>query len=290
MNSTELINALKIKGSWPTSNDLYSVSDLLVLLNMQLKIEIVPILLKLNEEYFLQSKDFTISQGSTYRIPKRAIGSNIRDLKVVDIGGNQTDLNRLFEEDRASNKSGFYISRNSVELSNDFSSGTLRMKFFGRPNEIIETSGAAQIESIDTGTNSVVVSSVPTSMTTGSVVDFIQNSNPYDSLELDQTIASVSGTTISFSALPSGLDVGDWVCFAMQSPVPMIPEELHPVLVQSALVTTLSSKKDKALEFEQKKLQQQIEDVINMLDPRVQNNSTKMRTGKMLDYFASRRL
>lgn len=290
MNSTELINALKIKGSFPTSDDLFSNDDFLVLFNMQMKVEILPIMLKLNEEYFLQYKDFTISQGAKYRIPSRAIGTNIRDLKKVDSSGNYTDINRLFEEDRSSGKSGFYMNRNSVELTNDFISDTLRMTYFARPNKLVLTTSCAQITSIDTVLNTVVVSSAPATMSTGVLVDFIQNNNPFDLLSFDQSLVSVSGTTLEVAALPSGLEVGDWVCIANESPVPLVPEELHPVLVQSALVTTLSSKKDKALEYENKKLMEQIEAVLTMLDPRVQNNSTKMRSGKMLDYFASRRI
>lgn len=290
MNSTELINALKIKGSFPTSDDLFSNDDFLVLFNMQMKVEILPIMLKLNEEYFLQYKDFTISQGAKYRIPSRAIGTNIRDLKKIDSSGNYTDINRLFEEDRSSGKSGFYMNRNSVELTNDFISDTLRMTYFARPNKLVLTTSCAQITSIDTVLNTVVVSSAPATMSTGVLVDFIQNNNPFDLLSFDQSLVSVSGTTLEVTALPSGLEVGDWVCIANESPVPLVPEELHPVLVQSALVTTLSSKKDKALEYENKKLTEQIEAVLTMLDPRVQNNSTKMRSGKMLDYFASRRI
>lgn len=285
MTSEELISALKIKGSFPTSNDLFSNSDFLVLFNMQMKLDIYPIMLKLNEEYFLQSKDFTITQGATYRIPRRAIGSNIRDLSVVDSNGNYTKINRLFEEDRARGSSGYYMLRNSVELSNDFTSDTLRMKYFGRPGELVLTTSCAQISSIDTSTNEVVVSSVPSSMINGSVIDFVQNNNPYDLLNYDVSITSLSGTTIGFADIPNDLAVGDWIAFANQSPVPQLPEEMHPVLVQSALVATLSSKKDKALDYEAKVLQKNIENAIAMLDPRVNNDSIKMRSGKLLNYF-----
>ncbi len=254
-----------------------------------MKLDIYPIMLKLNEEYFLQSKDFDIVPRGTYRIPRRAIGSNIRDLTMVDGSGNVTKIDRLFEEDRSTNKSGYYMLRNSVELSSDFTSNTLRMKYFARTGELVLPASAAQIISIDTGLNQVEVSSVPSTMINGSVIDFVQNNNPYDLLDYDVTITSLSGTTIGVAALPSGLEVGDWIAFANQSPVPQIPEEMHPVLVQSALVSTLSSKKDKALDYEAKVLMKNIENAISMLDPRVQNDSIKFRSGKMLNYFTSRR-
>lgn len=289
MNSTELISALKIHGSFPTSNDLFSPSDFLVLFNHQLKVDITPMMMKLNEEYFLQHKDFAITQGSTYRIPTRAVGAKLRDLKMVDAGGNITSIDRLFEEDRPSNRSGYYMLRNSVELSSDFTTNTLRMKYFARPSTLVATIACAQVETIDTDTFIVTVPSVPTTFSNGILVDFVQNTNPYDLLGMDYSLVSVSGTTLTFLSLPEGLEVGDWICIATQSPVPMVPEEMHPVLIQSALCKTLSSKKDKAYELELETLKTIKQDAINMLDPRVENNSIKFRSGKLLRYFSSRR-
>lgn len=289
MNTTELISALKMHGSFPSSNDLFSSSDLISMFNHQLKVDITPLMLKLNEEYYLQSNDFTITQGGTYRIPTRAVGAKIRDLQQVDSAGNSKEIKRLFEEDRPFNKSGYYMLRNSVELSNDYSNDTLRMKYFARPSELVATTACGQITSIDTGNNQVVVSSAPSTFATDINIDFVQDNNPYDLLGMDYAITGVSGTTISFSSLPDDLAVGDWVCLATESPVPMIPEELHPVLVQSCLVKCLSSKKDKAFEIEMATLAQNKQDAINMLDPRVENNSIKFRSGALLNYFSARR-
>jgi hypothetical protein len=288
MNTTELISALKICGSFPTSNDLFSTADFLTLFNMQMQSDITPMMLKLNEEFFLQSKDFTISQGSTYRIPRRAIGAKVRDLTMVDNAGNVTPIIRLFEEDRPKALSGYYMLRNSIELSTDFTSNTLRMKIFGRPSTLVLTSACGQITSIDTGTNQVIVSSAPSTFATNTLVDFIQNNNPYDLLAMDVSISSVSGTTLTFSSLPDGLEVGDWIALATEAPVPMVPEEVHPVLIQSCLCRTLSSKKDKAYDQERVTLEKMVADAINMLDPRVANNSIKFRSGKLASYFSGR--
>ena len=290
MNSSELIAALKICGSFPTSNDLFSTSDFLVLFNMQQKSYITPLLLKLNEEFFLKTKDFDISQGATYRIPRRAIGAKLRDLKMVDSNNNYTGINRLFEEDRPSQRSGYYIAGNSIELTNDFTANTLRMKIFARPNTLVALTECAQIISIDTDLNQVEVSSAPSTFAVDTLVDFIQNNNPYDLLSMDQSLSSVSGTTLGFASLPSGLEVGDWIALATQTPVPMYPDELHPVLVQSALVRCLSSKKDKALEVESEVLKQMTDPAITMLDPRVEHDSVKFRSGSLLSYFSARRL
>lgn len=285
MNSNELISALKICGSFPTSNDLFSNSDFLTLFNMQLQSDITPMMLRLNEEFFLQTKDFTISQGSSYRIPRRAIGAKVRDLSMVDNAGNVTPINRLFEEDRPYSYSGYYMLRNSIELSSDFTSNTLRMKIFGRPSTLVLPTACGQITSIDTGMNQVVVSSAPSTFAQDVLVDFVQNNNPFDLLGFDYSITSVSGTTLTFSSLPDGLEEGDYVCLATEAPVPMVPEEVHPLLVQSCLCRTLSSKKDKVYEQELVTFERMKEDAISMLDPRVKNNSVKFRSGRLMNYF-----
>ena len=288
MNTSEFISSLKLHGSFPTSDDLFSDADFLSLLNHQMLADLLPMMMKLNEEFFIFTKDFTISQGSTYRVPTRAVGSIFRSLHVVDASSNYTSLVRLYEEDRPLSKSGYYLQRNSVELSSDFTSNTLRMKIFARPSKLVLTTDCAQITSIDSATQ-VTVSATPSTITTGTLIDFVQNKNPYDLLGYDTATTLVSGTTITFASLPTDLAVGDWICLPSEAPVLMFPEELHPVLVQSSLCKTLSSKKDKQYKDELETLMRVKEDAINMLDPRVQDNSNKVRTGKLIGYFSSGR-
>lgn len=280
-----MISAIKIKGSFPTSDNLFSNDDYLTILNMQMKLDIQPLLLTLSEEFFLMSKDFTIAPNITYRIPSRAIGAKIRDLQYIDGSNNVTHIPRIFEEDRDSNPRGYYVIRNSVELSNDMTSNTLRMKYFGRPNALVLPVSCGQVTSIDSAVQ-VTVSSLPTTIVTSALCDFVQNNNPYDLLDYDLSVVGVSGTSVTFTSLPTGLAVGDWLCLAQQSPVPMIPDELHPVLIQSALVSALSSKKDKAVQYESGVLAQYKLDAIKMLDPRVENDSIKFRSGRLLSYIS----
>lgn len=288
MTTLELISALKIKGSFPTADDLFSNSDFLVLFNHQMKVEIIPTMLLLSEDYFLLNKDFAITAGGSYRLPSRAIGAKLRDLQVQDGSGNLTPLQRLFEEDRPANPAGYYIVRNSVELSNDWTTGTLKMKYYARPNELVLPTECAQVTAIDQINKQVNVSAVPSAFANGLLCDFVQHRNPYDLLSYDNAIVGISGTTITMTEIPSGLEVGDWLCLAEKSPVAMVPEELHPLLVQSALVAALSSKKDKALDFEAKNLERIKQDAIRMLDPRVENNSVSFRSGRLLNFFANR--
>lgn len=289
MTTADLIISIKLKGAFPADN-YFSPANYLSFLNDQLKLDIIPLLMKLNEEFFLADKDYTISNaGASYRIPKRAIGSKLRDVKLVDASGTSfRNLRRLFEEDRASSASGYYIKRNSIELSSDISSGTLRLTYFAAPNTLVETTSCGQITGIDTVLNQVEVNSAPSAFINGAAMDLVQNNNPYDVLSMDIPIVGISGTTITFGSLPEGLELGDWVTLASESPVANIPEELQPVLVQSALCACLSSKKDKAVEFETSKLMAMKEAAISLLDPRVESNDIKVRPNGFLSHFRNR--
>lgn len=290
MTTSELINELKITGSFPTSNDLFSNDDFLVLLNSRMKLEIMPLLITLCEEFFLLDKDFTISTpGASYKIPRRAIGAKLRDVQWISSAGSVTHLQRLYEEDRDFGRTGFYIKRNAIELSSDIIDGTLRMVYFARPNELVMPTECGQVQSFDTATKQIVLTSAPTTFAPTVKVDLIQGVNPYDLLDYDQALDSVSGTTLTFpNTLPDDLEVGDWVSLATESPVPMIPEELHPVLVQCALVAALSSKKDSSVDRELKILEDMKHSMLRVMDPRIENNSVNFRSGRLLNYFTAR--
>jgi hypothetical protein len=286
MISSELINSIKLKGDMPSDN-YFTDSEFLSILNDELKLTINPLLMRLNEDYLTQDKDYTISSGSSYRLPNRCLGNKIRDVKIVDTAGAFTDVYRQYEENRSANPRGYYLKQNSLTLSDHYTSGTLRVSYFLRPNTLISASSAAQVLSIDSATQ-VTVSALPSTITTSTPVDFIQTKGPNDVLALDQTITSIAGTTLTFASLPDDLVVGDYICLAGESPVSLIPEDLNPVLVQAALCVCLSAKKDKAASFELEKLERMKQAMIDMLDPRVQSNDTKVRGQGLLSRFIRR--
>ena len=281
--TTDLISNIKMRGSFPTANDLFSNSDYLSILNDEMMNQVTPLLTRLNGEYFLTYADVAVVSGtSSYRIPKRAVGSMLRDVQLLDSAGNITSLPRLFEEDKYSTTQGqfgYFIKGNQIVLSPSPTSSayTLRLAYFRRPSKFVLSTACAQITSIDTVLNQIVVSSLPSTMSSSVLVDFVQASSPYDLLQMDSVISSVAGTTISFNSIPSELATGDFISLAGEACVPMVPEELIPFLVQAALCTCLASKKDKSVELELQKLEQTKESLINMLAPRVKSNDIKIK-------------
>lgn len=281
--TTTMIADIKLIGSFPTTDSLFSNANYLSILTREQLTTVVPLLNKVNEEYFITEKDYAVTANQiSYRIPARAVGSQLRDVQLVSSSGDVTGLVRLFEDNRESSnegQQGYYIKGNSVLLSptpTTTTGDTLRLIYMRRPSTFVLPSACGEITSIDTGTNQVVVSALPSTMTTSTSIDFIQGSSPYDLLSMDAVISSVSGTTVNFSSLPTDLAVGDYICLSGQACVPMIPEELVDVLIQAALCTCLSSKKDKSVELELQKLEQLKNSFIEMLSPRVKSDDKKI--------------
>lgn len=285
MTSEEIIASVLLRSGFPTDN-YFTNAEMLTIMNDETKLVINPLVMRLQEEFLLQTKDYTIVSGSSYRLPKRALGGKLRDVKIYD-GTNYQNLNRLFEEDRANNPVGYYLNRNSLELSGDFTAQTLRVTYYLTPSQLVLTTAIATIASIDSATQ-ITVTSLPTTISTNTQIDFIQSSGQYDLLAIDQTISSIAGTSLVFSSLPTDLAVGDYVCLAGQSPVPTIPVDLHPVLVQATLCTCLNSKKDKAIEIEGPKLAKLIETMEEMLQPRVDNGSIYLSGQGLLSAIGNR--
>jgi len=281
--TTTMIADIKLIGSFPTTDSLFSNANYLSILTREQLTTVVPLLNKVNEEYFITEKDYAVTANQiSYRIPARAVGSQLRDVQLVSSSGDVTGLVRLFEDNRESSnegQQGYYIKGNSVLLSptpTTTTGDTLRLIYMRRPSTFVLPSACGEITSINTGTNQVVVSALPSTMTTSTSIDFIQGNSPYDLLSMDTSISSVSGTTVNFSALPTDLAVGDYICLSGQTCVPMIPEELVDVLIQAALCTCLSSKKDKSVELELQKLEQLKNSFIEMLSPRVKSDDKKI--------------
>ena len=287
-----LIESVKLRGSFPTANNLFSNSSYLQILNDEMMNQVVPLIQKLNADFFLAQSDSQVSANvNKYRINKRAIGSLLRDIQIVDAAGNSRGLPRLQEEDRLSDTQGdfgYYIQSNQIILSPMpvNSQYSLRQIYFRRPSKFVLPTACAQITSIDTGNNQVVVSSVPSAINNGIEIDFVQNNSPYDLLAQDYIVSGISGTTISFSSLPSDLAVGDYICLAGETCVPMVPEELVPFLVQSALCVCLSSKKDKSVELELQKLEMMKQSLVDMMAPRVKSSDVKIKNrNSILNHF-----
>jgi hypothetical protein len=284
--TTDLIAAVKSIASIPSSQNLFTTADFLRFANRAMRKKIIPLVMSTREEYWVASTDYAITADqANYAIPARAIGGKLRDIQWVD-GSAMESLPRLEPENVSSTdigREGFYLEANNVVLSPTPSEtdGTLRVKHFRRPNELVATTACAAIESINTATNQVVVSSVPSTFTNGLEVDFVKSEPGYEWHAIDQVITGISGTTITFASLPSNLAEGDYVCVAGQSPVPQIPEDLIPILEDEVAEMCMKAQGKNTKAFREE-LEMDKQESLKMLTPRVDGEPKKIVGSKTL--------
>ena len=275
----------------PTNQNSYTTARLLRLTNSTLVSRCLPLVDMVREGFYSYDFDSAIST-SPVRIPSRAVGCKLEDAAFLS-GTERCDAVRYYEEDlhdyttNRQGKPGFYIKRNQVYLVYQGNYSTFRQSVILRPNKLVANEDAAQVTSINTGTNTVTCSTVPSAWSTSSVLDIVQAQAHFDWLAIDQTPSAVTtGTsgTITFTSLPTDLLVGDWISLAKETPIVQLPEELHPLLAQETANLLLKSQGDaNAWKMGVEEVKMMKEGLIALINPRVQKEGKKIvnRTGML---------
>ena len=249
-----LLASIRRRASIPSTATTGSAdADLLAYVNEELQLHMTAQLVQVREEYFLRHSDTALTSTTVYRIPTRAIAGALRNVQLLDNSGKPVvQLSRLSQEKLAEYKNqtqavGYLVEGNNIRLYPTASWGgatTLRLSYFERPSEVVAIgNGTRAITVINTGTNQVTVSST-TGFTTSTKVDFIRGTPGFETMTIDVTPTNVASTVLTFSSLPTGLAVGDYVSLAETSPVPQLPSEFHPILAQRAAIRFLAAVND----------------------------------------------
>ncbi len=243
--TTDLVTSIQDRMMLPdASSGSFSPAAILRLATLELQGPIASMIQAAREKYYETFADQAITANQpTYAIPSRAIGGvisvaqyvsgiSIRQLPVLDPNECVTSA--------TGTPRGFYFQNNSVVLypTPAQTYGTLRLRYFQRPSTLEQTSNCAQVVSFDATT---ITATVPSAWTTTSLLDFIPQAVPYTPYSLSSAITNVSTTTITMTATPSALAIGDWVALAEYTPIPEILRELFPVLSQATVCRILEA-------------------------------------------------
>jgi hypothetical protein len=235
-----LIPTLRLLPLMPSVQALFSAADLTTIMDFEMSSKILPLIDNQAEEYFIVPFDIPYVQSvTTYALPVRATADKLRAVSFVDANNNEIRIPRLRPEDIMSNVNstglainpalwGFYLENDKCKLYLGSFTGSsnsykfLRLRYVRMPNTLVQEAAAGQITVI--AGNVVTVNNVPTTFTTGVTYDVVSNSpQMFVSQGDDLTVTTIAGSNITFTALPSTVQVGDWVCLSMQSPIPQIP-------------------------------------------------------------------
>lgn len=243
--STGLIAQIKRRALIPTSQNLFSDSDLIAMLNEELQNRIIPYILAVREDYFLTYDSYT-QNGSTTEIdiPKNAIGNKINQVNVYTASSDDSffaSVPRLAVSQINDYFGGYYIQGNKIKIfPQPITSGQLRVYYYKRPSEIVATSRTAIISTVNTNASIVCSTNLPANITTGSNIDIVSNNQPWDTIA-ERTAGTVLNATLNLTDT-TDIETGFYVTSRGESPFAQIPQDAIPLLFLMAILQGFYSK------------------------------------------------
>jgi hypothetical protein len=281
--TTELLASIKRRGMIPSTDEAFSTADFLAIANEELQSFIVPLLLGAREEFLVANFDITTTTSAEYTLPPRAIGRELRDV-LWQSGNSYIPLSRIepereyeFGNTGSGGPYGYKFENDKVVLiPAPPSGGTLRLKYFIRPNALVLPAAVATIQSINGGRTVITTTAtIPSTITTGISVDLVAAKPGFATQVLDSTTtATTSGTTITLTtALPSSVVAGDYVCLAQEAPVAQIPVELFPLLAERVCFKVLEALGDPRAQVQKQICDEMARQAVRLLSPRSQGSA-----------------
>ena len=256
MTSSELIEAVKRRAFIPNTQPALSDDDILRFINEEMSDSVIPLIMSMHEEYFLTTTQIPlVANKQNYKIPYRAIGRKLRDVKRSDSYNNLYSMTRIdpaqrdyFEDSRGSQPTTFYLRGDEIVLMEKLtvvSNMSLELMYYLKPNELVLEKRVGTITAIDTNTGIINLTKIPTNFAIGSTIDFLEAKFGNRTLDFDKTITNIDQTgltiTVDPASIPADLVVGDYIALAGECIIPQIPVEMHSILAERAAARCLAS-------------------------------------------------
>lgn len=294
LTSNSLVESIKRRASIPENQSTFSKTDFLEFANEELRLGLVPSIMKLHEDYLLFEIDVPLQPNKNeYEIPSRAVGNKLRDAQIKIGENNYIELTRIGIGDRFSeydarsetNLRKYYIKNNKLvfdtPIGPDASGDAVTMVFYIKPAKLVEEERVGIISGINRNTGEIVVSNVPENFSISNKYDFYKAESPHSVLSIDLTATGINVTsrTITFNAsdIPDELKVGDHLAQAGECIIPQVPTELQVMLAQMVACRVLESIGDtQGLQNALIKLGQMEQAAGTIIDNRVDDSPQKL--------------
>ena len=221
-------------------------------------------------------------------IPYDAIGNKINQINLYTATTDDSffaSIPRLTVSQINDYFGGYYIEGNKIKIfPQAISSGNLRVYYYRRPSEIVETTRTPIISTVNTNTSIICNINIPTNITTGAAIDIVKSSQPWDTVK-KTTAGTVSSATILLSDT-SDIEVGYYVCNRDESPFAQIPQDTIPLLIQSVYLRMMEYMGDtNGLNAALLTYAQMESDNRNLISPRVDAQPKKISSKNRLQRY-----
>ena len=158
----KLIDSIKLRAMLPETQVTFKDSDFLMFANEEMDLGVVPHILSFHEDYLLDTATVTITTSLRYKIPHRAIGNKVMDVRYRDTSNNLYEMTRINKEDEMYFQSGqqgpslmrpFMVEADEIVFPDGTvpnGGGSLEIVYFLRPNQLVSEDRVCKITSIDT--------------------------------------------------------------------------------------------------------------------------------------------
>jgi hypothetical protein len=252
---SDLIEQVQLDAFIPQGQSTFQPADILRVASSVIETELLPLILSSKGDFFLTSSILSIDANGYARIPNRAVGNGIAEVRVASTKVVISDVQTIGQK--------LYFPTTPT-------GSVVEVFYYLRPGKLTTTYGT--ITAIDALTNTVNLSAIPSGFTTARKYDLIRAEGGYEALAIDLTSSSIdSGTNqMTFAVLPIDLQVGDYVVFQDTSPVPQLPVEFFGLLSHLTAIKLFQSNGDyEAASVLENKTKELKDNALTLICPRV---------------------
>ncbi len=289
INTTEFIARVKRGVTVPANQYRFTDSDFLLMGDEEMESRLLPEITSVRQQYYVKHKRILIvADTASYKIPYRAVGRNIVDLKLVDSAGTflrnlpmiQIEDKQAFTPIGGGDPRAFLIEGDNIVLLPTPTTSTtayyLEVYYELKPSRLVPVEDCGTITAIDTVTGDVTISAANTNFAIGDVMDIIDGKTSNMNKAEDITNTNISGAVITFTAadLPSDIAVGDILTLSDESCMVQAPQEFIQCLVQSVICRILQAQGDfEALQSAYAEMDRRMAAAKSLLGNRVQQET-----------------
>ncbi|WP_448191257.1 hypothetical protein [Azospirillum sp. sgz301742] len=297
--TTDFVASITSRGLFPKSQQTFSDGDILRFANEELINDVIPLIVKFNEEYFTREIAIPFEEGKVrYRIPPRAMGQKLRDVYWTDSEGNPQPLSKVNREEaytfptEASRPLGYYLEGNDIRLVPyrlARPQGSLVVVINMRPSRLVPANRARKVVAVTDST--ITINGVPAHFLTGQRIDVVSQYDGGEVKQFDLQIAGITAQTLVFNACSiTDVEVGDWIVLADETPVLQTPAELYPYLLELTSIRILQALGNaQAVQTKMAALPTMRSSLANVIENRVQGDPTKIVNRNNLLRIGTRR-
>jgi hypothetical protein len=257
----EILESLRNLAMAPSTGALASRDkDLLVHVDEATRGYLIPRLLNLREDYFVRRQRSSVAAGQvTVRLSPRALFQKLRDLWWVS-DGDRSKLDPIPEEEidehsstgtGAGAPSGYIIEGNDIRLFPDSAAtfdGELEQVFFFRPGDLVLSTAARQVLSVDLVLKTATLASAPPAGWGASNTFDVHSKHSGAEPKVWDEAAAIAGSVLTFTDPIDGtafgtkaVEIGDWVCLAGEAALPGVPIEIHGLMARAGALQAAES-------------------------------------------------